>query len=52
MRIMKWAGPVVLLAAIVIGDRIRTERPAHNYRLTVEVETPARRATLRTVRPS
>ncbi|MCX7321938.1 MAG: hypothetical protein NT113_21505 [Hyphomicrobiales bacterium] len=40
MKILKWAGPVVLLAAIVIGDRIRTERPAHKYRLTVEVETP------------
>ena len=40
MKLLKWAGPVVLLAAIVIGDRIRTERPAHKYRLTVEVETP------------
>jgi hypothetical protein len=27
----KWLGPVVLLAALVIG---------HKYRLTVEVETP------------
>lgn len=40
MKILKWAGPVVLLAVIVIGDQIRMNRPAHKYRLTVEVETP------------
>ncbi|MET0446380.1 MAG: hypothetical protein ABW151_17515 [Pseudorhodoplanes sp.] len=40
MKILKWAGPVVLLAAIVVGDWIRTDRPAHKYRLTVEVDTP------------
>ena len=36
----KWFGPLALLAAIVIGDQIRINRPAHKYRLTVEVETP------------
>lgn len=36
----KWVGPVVLLAAIVVGDQIRINRPGHKYRLTVEVETP------------
>ena len=36
----KWFGPIALLAAIVIGDQIRINRPAHKYRLTVEVETP------------
>lgn len=36
----KWFGPLVLLAALVIGDQIRINRPAHKYRLTVEVETP------------
>jgi len=36
----KWVGPVVLLAALVIGDQIRINRPGHKYRLTVEVETP------------
>ncbi len=40
MKILKWAGPVVLLAVIVIGDQIRMNRPAHKYRLTLEVETP------------
>ncbi|QUS40246.1 hypothetical protein RPMA_16450 [Tardiphaga alba] len=40
MKILKWAGPVVLLAAIVIGDQIRINRPAHKYRLAVEVDTP------------
>jgi hypothetical protein len=35
-----WVGPVVLLAAIVVGDQIRINRPGHKYRLTVEVETP------------
>jgi hypothetical protein len=37
----KWFGPVALLAALVIGDQIRINRPGHKYRLTVEVETPA-----------
>ena len=36
----KWVGPIALLAALVIGDQIRINRPAHKYRLTVEVETP------------
>ena len=36
----KWVGPLLLLAAIVIGDQIRINRPGHKYRLTVEVETP------------
>ena len=36
----KWFGPIALLAAIVVGDQIRINRPAHKYRLTVEVETP------------
>jgi hypothetical protein len=35
----KWLGPVALLAALVIGDQIRINRPGHKYRLTVEVET-------------
>jgi hypothetical protein len=35
----KWLGPIVLLAALVIGDQIRINRPGHKYRLTVEVET-------------
>src|SRR5256885_8457624 len=41
-RIMnfKWIGPLALLAALVIGDQIRINRPGHKYRLTVEVETP------------
>jgi hypothetical protein len=38
--ILKWLGPLALLAALVIGDQIRINRPAHKYRLTVEVETP------------
>ena len=37
----KWVGPVALLAALVIGDQIRINRPGHKYRLAVEVETPA-----------
>ncbi|MGB8401900.1 hypothetical protein [Bradyrhizobium sp.] len=37
----KWFGPLALLAALVIGDQIRINRPGHKYRLTVEVETPA-----------
>ena len=36
----KWLGPIVLMAALVIGDQIRINRPGHKYRLTVEVETP------------
>src|SRR5260370_1348897 len=36
----KWVGPVVLLAALFVGDQIRINRPGHKYRLTVEVETP------------
>ena len=36
----KFVGPVLLLAALVIGDQVRINRPAHKYRLTVEVETP------------
>lgn len=38
--ILKWFGPIALLAAIVIGDQVRINRPAHKYRLTAEVETP------------
>jgi hypothetical protein len=36
----KWVGPLALLAALVIGDQIRINRPGHKYRLTVEVQTP------------
>jgi hypothetical protein len=36
----KWLRPLALLAALVIGDQIRINRPGHKYRLTVEVETP------------
>jgi hypothetical protein len=36
----KWLGPLALLAALVIGDQIRINRPGHKYRLTVEMETP------------
>jgi hypothetical protein len=36
----KWFGPLALLAALVIGDQIRINRPGHKYRLTLEVETP------------
>lgn len=38
--VFKWFGPLALLAALVIGDQIRINRPAHKYRLAVEVETP------------
>ena len=38
--ISKWAGLLALLAAIVIGDQIRINRPGHKYRLAVEVTTP------------
>jgi hypothetical protein len=37
----KWVGPIALLAALVIGDQIRINRPGHKYRLAIEVETPA-----------
>src|ERR1043165_1961249 len=37
----KWLGPLALLAALVIGDQIRINRPGHKYRLTMTVETPA-----------
>lgn len=36
----KYVGPLLLLAALVIGDQIRINRPNHKYRLTVEVDTP------------
>jgi hypothetical protein len=36
----KYVGPLLLLAALVIGDQIRINRPNHKYRLTVELETP------------
>src|SRR3978361_1991345 len=36
----KWVGPLALLAALVIGDQVRINRPGHKYRLTVAVETP------------
>lgn len=38
--VLKWLGPLGLLAVLVIGDQIRINRPGHKYRLTVEVETP------------
>jgi hypothetical protein len=38
--VFKWIGLLALLAALVIGDQIRINRPGHKYRLTVEVETP------------
>jgi hypothetical protein len=38
--ISKWLGPLALLAALVIGDQIRINRPGHKYCLTVAVETP------------
>jgi hypothetical protein len=37
---LKWLGPLGLLAALVIGDQIRINRPSHKYRLAVAVETP------------
>ncbi|MBI5319894.1 hypothetical protein [Bradyrhizobium sp.] len=40
MKFIKWMGPLGLLAALVIGDQIRINRPGHKYRMTVEVETP------------
>lgn len=41
MKLIKWIGPLGLLAALVAGDQIRINRPGHKYRMTVEVETPA-----------
>lgn len=38
--IFKFVGPLAILAALVIGDQVRINRPGHKYRLTVEVETP------------
>ena len=38
--ISKWIGPLGLLAALVMGDQIRINRPGHKYRLAIEVETP------------
>ncbi|MCA6120650.1 hypothetical protein J6500_01850 [Bradyrhizobium sp. WSM 1704] len=38
--VLKWLGPLALLAALVVGDQIRIHRPGHKYRLSVEVETP------------
>ncbi|MEN3350480.1 MAG: hypothetical protein V7632_4115 [Bradyrhizobium sp.] len=38
--VMKWVGPLALLAVLVVGDQIRINRPGHKYRLSVEVETP------------
>jgi hypothetical protein len=40
MNSVKWIGPLGLLAALVVGDQIRINRPGHKYRMTVEVETP------------
>jgi hypothetical protein len=36
----KWLGPIALLAALVIGDQVRINRPGHKYRLAIEVDTP------------
>ena len=41
MKLIKWIGPLGLLAVLVAGDHIRVNRPGHKYRMTVEVETPA-----------
>lgn len=41
MKIIKWVGPLGLLAVLLAGDHIRINRPGHKYRMTVEVETPA-----------
>jgi hypothetical protein len=38
--LLKWIGPLALLAVLVVGDQIRINRPGHKYRLTIEVETP------------
>ena len=37
---LKWMGPLTLLAVLVVGDQVRINRPGHKYRLTIEVETP------------
>lgn len=37
---LRWAGLVVIAAALLIGDQIRLKRPDHKYRLTIEIETP------------
>jgi hypothetical protein len=36
----KFVGPLGLLAVLFFGDQIRINRPAHKYRLTIEVDTP------------
>ena len=36
----KLIGPLLLVAALVIGEQIRINRPSQKYRLTIEVETP------------
>jgi hypothetical protein len=36
----RYLGPLLLLAALVVGDQIRIHRPDHKFRLSVEVETP------------
>jgi hypothetical protein len=36
----RWVGLGILFAALLIGDRIRLERPEYKYRLTVAVKTP------------
>lgn len=36
----KFAGPVLLLLALFVGDQIRINRPDHKFRLTLEIETP------------
>ena len=41
MNVVKWIGPLGLLAVLLIGDQIRINRPGHKYRMSVEVETPA-----------
>ena len=36
----RWAGLLILFAALLIGDQIRLGRPEYKYRLTIEVKTP------------
>jgi hypothetical protein len=36
----KWIGLLGLMAALYVGDRIRIERPAHKYRLSMSIDTP------------
>lgn len=38
--LLKWIGPLALLAVLVVGDQVRLNRPGHKYRLAIEVETP------------